>query len=255
MLVVLVKQVTKFDKKSQRRRERIPLALPARISAREVGGQQWAEMARLVDVTPFGTRFPLSRPIDIGRLVEISTAMPRALRVFDHAENQYRVWAMVRNVKLLEQKTPKDPLIEVGVAFIGKKPPASYLKNPGLRYEIAQTKLESQLQTIDEESLEQLPEAEVEDYRKESRQLIPVEVLIEAFEGDKLVASEHTVTENISSNGAAVFTTLNLSPGMFVKMTSDRYNARVLGVVRVRRAGPDGITRLHVEFLGSEWPL
>ena len=254
-VVILAKQVTKFDQKSQRLRERIQLTLPVRVYGRERGGQDWTEMTRLIDVTPFGARLRLSRPIDIGRLLQLTMAMPRVLRAFDHAEDQYRVWAMVRNVRLLEQKTPKDNLVEIGVAFIGKRPPSSYEQNPGLRYEVAQTKLESQLWTTEDGSIQQLPEAEIDDYRKESRQLIPIDVLVEVYQADRLVAGEQTVTENISRKGATVFTTLQIDPGTFVKMSSDRYNATVLGVVRARRAGADGIMRLHLEFLGSEWPL
>jgi hypothetical protein len=236
-------------------RERIRLALPARILVREAVDNEWTVMTRLVDVTPFGARFPLPRPVDIGRLLQLTAAMPRQLRVFDHVEEQYRVWAIVRNIKLLEQTTPKDPLVEVGVAFIGKRPPQSYHGNPQRRYEIAQTKLESAMWAASEDSVDQLVEINTEDKRKESRQMIPVDVLIDVFEGDKLVKTEHTVTENISRKGAAIFTAMDIGPGAFVKMTSDTYNANVLAVVRRRRLGTDGMTRLHLEFLGSEWPL
>jgi hypothetical protein len=236
-------------------RERIRLALPARILVREAVDNEWTVMTRLVDVTPFGARFPLPRPVDIGRLLQLTAAMPRQLRVFDHVEEQYRVWAIVRNIKLLEQTTPKDPLVEVGVAFIGKRPPQSYHGNPQRRYEIAQTKLESAMWAASEDSVDQLVEINTEDKRKESRQMIPVDVLIDVFEGDKLVKTEHTVTENISRKGAAIFTATDIGPGAFVKMTSDTYNANVLAVVRRRRLGTDGMTRLHLEFLGSEWPL
>lgn len=212
-------------------------------------------MTHLVDVTPFGARLRLPRPIDIGRLLQLTMAMPRQLRVFDHAEDQYRVWAIVRNVKLLEQTTPKDPLVEVGVAFIGKRPPQSYQDNPERRYEIAQKKLESAMWAAREDSVDQLTEVNTEDKRRESRQMIPVDVVIHVYEADKLVKNEQTVTENISRSGAAVFTAMDVRPGVFVKVTSDRYNARVLAVVRARRVGRDGITRLHLEFVGSEWPL
>ena len=212
-------------------------------------------MTRLVDVTPFGARFRLLRPVDVGRLLQLTLAMPRQLRVFDHVEDQYRVWSIVRNVRFLDQKTEKGGLVEVGVAFIGKRPPRSYQTNPTRRYEIAQTKLESELWAAQEDSAEQLSEIQIDDKRKESRQLIPVDVLIEVFDADKLVGSEHTVTENISQRGAAIFTALNLEAGTFIRMTSDRYNASVLAVVRARRLGADGITRLHLEFVGSEWPL
>ena len=212
-------------------------------------------MTRLIDVTPFGARFTLKRPFDIGRLLQLTLAMPRPLRVFDHTEDQYRVWSIVRNARLLEQKTPKDSLLEVGVAFLGKRPPKSYEENPALRYEIAQTKLESQLWAAKEDSVEQLAEMVSDDLRKDSRQLIPVDVLIEVYDADKIINSEQSVTENISPRGATVFTELDLQPGAFVKMSNERYNAVVLGVVRGRHAGADGITRLHLEFIGSEWPL
>ena len=254
-LRVLAKEVTKFDQKSRRLRERIRLALPARVYGRESNNREWTEMTRLVDVTPFGARLRLKRPVDIGRLLQLTLAMPRQLRVFDHVEDQYRVWSIVRNALLLEQKTPKDSLLEVGVAFIGKRPPRSFDENPARRYEIAQTKLESQLWAAQEDSVEQLAEIVIDDKRKESRQLIPIDVLIEIYDADKIVNSEQSVTENISRKGAAIFTALDLQPGTFVKVSSERYNAVVLGVVRTRRAGTDGITRLHLEFIGSEWPL
>lgn len=231
------------------------MPLPARIYGRESGNREWTEMTRLVDVTPFGARFRLMRPVDIGRLLQLTLKMPHQLRVFDHVEDQYRVWSIVRNVRLLEQKTPKDSLLEVGVAFIGKRPPRSFEENPARRYEVAQTKLESQLWAAQEDSVEQLAEIVIDDMRKDSRQLIPVDVLIEVYDADKIVSSEQSVTENISSSGATVFTELDLQPGTFVKMSNPRYNAVVLGVVRARRPGADGITRLHLEFIGSEWPL
>ena len=212
-------------------------------------------MTRLVDVTPFGARFRLMRPFDIGRLLQLTLKMPLQLRVFDHVEDQYRVWSIVRNVLLLEQKTPKDSLLEVGVAFIGKRPPKSYEENPTLRYEIAQTTLESQFWAAQEDSVEQLAEIVIDDNRKDSRQLIPVDVLIEVYDADKIVKTEQSVTENISPRGATVFTELDVPTGTFVKMSNERYNAVVLGVVRGLHAGPDGITRLHLEFIGSEWPL
>jgi len=251
----LAKEVTKFDQKSRRLRERLRVAMPARIYGRESGNREWTEMTRLVDVTPFGARFRLMRPFDIGRLLQLTLAMPRPLRVFDHVEDQYRVWSIVRNARLLEQKKPKDSLLEVGVAFIGKRPPKSYEENPARRYEIAQTKLESQLWAAQEDSVEQLAEITIDEKRKESRQLIPVDVLIEVYEADKIVTTEQSVTENISRKGAAIFTALDLQPGTVVKMSNERYNASALGVVRRRRAGADGITRLHLEFIGSEWPL
>lgn len=251
----MTKEVTKFDKNSRRLRERIRLALPARVQGWENRERPWAEMTRLIDVTPFGARFRLSRPTEPGRLLQLTLAMPRKLRVFDHTEDQYRVWCLVRNARLLDPKKDGPALLEVGAAFIGKRPPQSYKEDPNRRYEIAQTKLEAELWNAQENIPGQLSEVTSDEKRKESRQLIPVEVVVEVLDQGKVVARENTVTENISRKGALVFTSLEATPGTFVKMSSVRQNAVVLAVVRARRDGADGIPRLHLEFVAGEWPL
>ena len=73
-----------------------------RVQCRESLDHEWIEMSRLVDVTPFGARLRLKRPTETGRLLLLTLPMPRPLRCFDHVEDQYRVWSLVRNVKLLD---------------------------------------------------------------------------------------------------------------------------------------------------------
>ena len=94
------------------------------------------------------------------------------------------------------------------------------------------------------------------DLRPETRHNIPMDVTVEAFdEKGEVAASESTVTENISRRGAAVFTTLDVARGRFVRLTSKQYGISVVAAVRARRTGPDGITRLHLEFVDKQWPL
>src|SRR5712691_11955370 len=126
------------DEKSRRLRERIGLKLPVRVHGRDSVDDEWTEMSRLVDVTPFGARLTLKRPTERGRLVHLTLAMPRQLRCFDHIEDQYRVWSLVCNVKLLEPGA--GALVEIGVAFVGKHPPRSFESDPSRRYEIASSK-------------------------------------------------------------------------------------------------------------------
>lgn len=209
-------------------------------------------MSRLVDVTPFGARVRLKRPIDIGRLLLITVAMPRQLRCFDHVEDQYRVWSLVRNLKLLDPKVEKGALVEIGVAFVGKHPPQSYASDPGKRYTVA-TRKDPGLWAVNEESDEMLMELP-DDKRKKTRHNIPMEVLIEVVgEDGNILHSESTVTENINEQGAAVFTTLELERGRFIRMSKP--GIQLLAVVRDRSITPNGIARLHLEFVGSEWPL
>ena len=245
----------KPDRTYTRRRERIRLAIPVRVSGRERDNKEWIEMTRLIEVTPFGARLTLKRPTEVGRLIHLALAMPRQLRVFDHLEPQYRIWALVRNVRLVDRQQEQDPLLEAGLAFVGKHPPRSYLNDPTQRYDIEQSTTENAVGIVQLSATHQALEVTHTDKRKESRQLIPIDVLIEVFQDDKLILSENTVTENISHRGATVFTTLDVSQGDFLKVSSERYNARVLASVRHRRTGDDGITRLHLEFVGGDWPL
>lgn len=248
-------EVKESEEKSRRLRERFALALPVRVYCRESADYDWHEMSHLLDVTPFGARLRLKRPTEAGRLLLLTLAMPRQLRCFDHAEDQYRVWALVRNVKMLDPKTEREALVEVGVAFVGKHPPRTFLNDPARRYEIAPT-TSAGLWTVHEESDGVLSEKDFKEKRKETRHNIPIEVTIEVFaENGRFSDSESTVTENISPIGASVFTTLTLEVGRFVRVSSQRSGVALVAVVRTRRVGPDGIARLHLQFVGGEWPL
>src|SRR5678816_4403185 len=120
----------------KRIRERLELKLPVRVRCRETADLEWSEITRLTDVTPFGVGFSLKRPIEKGRLIHMTIPMPRQLRVFDHMEDQYRVWAIVRHVSVIIAED-NQTVFEVGVAFIGKHPPKSYELEPWKRYELA----------------------------------------------------------------------------------------------------------------------
>ena len=227
-----------------------------RVYCRESLDHEWVEMSRLIDVTPFGARLRLKRPTETGRLLQLTLPMPRPLRCFDHIEDQYRIWSLVRNLKLLDPASEKGALVEIGVAFVGKRPPRSFEADPMRRYEVAQSSTEAGLWAVKEESGESLTEGAASDDLRETRHNIPIEVLIEVFAKDgSFSESENTVTEDISQHGASVFTTLSVSPGRFIRITSEQYRAAALAVVRGRRLGADGIARLHLEFVGSEWPL
>src|ERR1041385_1096163 len=83
----------------KRIRERLALHLPVRVQGRDTPTFEWTEITRLINVTPFGAGFTLKHPTERGRLLYMTIPMPRQLRVFDHVEDQYRVWAVVRYMK------------------------------------------------------------------------------------------------------------------------------------------------------------
>ena len=236
----------------KRIRERLELKLPVRVRCREAVGLEWTEVTRLIDVTPFGAGFTLKRPIEKGRLLHMTIPMPRQLRVFDHHEDQYKVWALVRYVRPTAAPGSETVLFEVGVAFIGKRAPRSYEEDPSKRYEIGGTTPE-QLNAIEE----WMPTAlNSSDKRTLTRHNIPVDMLVETFnEKGEVELSEHTVTENISQKGAAIYTTLALPVGRFIRLSSEQYKLSVYAAVRGQSMGPSGVPRIHVEFVDREWPL
>ncbi len=247
-----------FEGKSRRMRERIKLALPVRVHGRESADHEWMEMSRLIDVTPFGASFALAHPTEPGRLLHLTMPLPRQLRCFDHIEDQYRVWALVRRLSMpppeLWQRGGEQANFEVGVAFAGKHPPASFLQDPSTRYQINDLSKQSNLWSL--RVLDDEKGAGGGGRSQETRLQMAVNVTVEVFDEEgRVTAKEQTVTENISRRGAAVWTTLKVARGRFVRLTSLDHGLSVIAAVRSEREGADGIPRLHVEFVDRQWPL
>jgi hypothetical protein len=237
----------------KRIRERLELQLPVRVHCRETHDFEWVEITRLLDVTPFGAGFSLKHPIEKGRLLHMTIPMPRQLRVFDHVEDQYKVWALVRHVRSVTSESDKPPMFEVGVAFVGKRPPKSYEEHPAKRYEIASSAFEM---TLREETHEMLGEMPSVDQREYTRHRIAADVQLETLDEKGLVAqSENTVTEDISARGATLYTSMVVPEGRFVRLNSQQHKFTVFAAVRSCTMGADGIRRIHVEFIDREWPL
>jgi len=231
----------------KRIRERLPLTLPVRVRGRETPTFEWSEVTRLTNVTPFGAGFTLRHPTEKGRLLHMTIPMPRQLRVFDHVEDQYRIWAVVRYIKT--SVADGTTVFDVGVAFIGKRPPASYENEPWKRYEITNAAFQA-AKSPDEIVI---PFA---DQRSYTRHNIPVDMRIEVIdETGAVIEGEQTVTENISTKGATLFTTLEIPTGRFVRLRSEQYNITAHAAIRSRSTGVDGVPRIHVEFIDKEWPL
>jgi len=233
----------------KRIRERLALHLPVRVQGRDTPTFEWTEITRLANVTPFGAGFTLKHPTERGRLLYMTIPMPRQLRVFDYVEDQYRIWAIVRYMKtaIVDDQT----IFHVGVAFIGKRAPASYETEPWKRYDINANVF--QALTKAEDILMPFTSA---DQRVYTRHNIAVDMRIELIDPDgKVTESEHTVTEDISSKGATLFTTLQIPQGRFIRLRSEQYGVTAHAAIRSRSTGANGVPRIHVEFIDREWPL
>lgn len=245
---------TTVTEKDSRRIQRFSLALPSRVEVRVDEKNSWSEVTRLQDVSGFGAGFILNRPVKRGRLVLLSSPMPRQLRCYDYLEPQYRVWGLVRRCLGLGDN-PATRTYAIGIAFVGKHPPAGYAENPAMLYDLA---------TREDGGLWQVAEAAANPdesdlpvhLRRHSRFSIPEALLLELLdENGDVAASEVSVTENLSLGGAAVFTSFNVDVGSFLRVRSDRHGVTIISIVRGKRVGADSIVRLHLEFIDHLFPL
>lgn len=237
-----------------RRIQRYPLALPARIEVKVDNKLAWNEITRLEDISAFGAGFKLKRPVKRGRLLVMSVPMPRQLRCYDYLEPQYRIWGLVRRCVPLSNGGVAEAYA-VGVAFIGKNPPGSYVDNPSKLYDLANREDGGLWQLVD--AAYNPDESDLPAYlRRHTRFAIPESLLLEMLDENGDVAnSEVSVTENLSLGGAAVFTSFNVEPGAFLRVKSERHDLSIISIVRGKHIGDDGIIRLHLEFIDHMFPL
>jgi hypothetical protein len=208
------------------------------------------EQSRLVDVSHFGAGFTLTRPVDVGRLIQLMIPLPHQLRCFDHTEPLYTVWCLVRHASPISRvKADGSTLFRIGVGFIGKEAPLSYQQDPALRFEPLPFK-------PGQNTLWKLGRRQSIKERRETRLIIPLEVMVETLdERGKPAAKELTVTETISSLGTCIPTSLDVDVGRIVKINSVREAVSVFAVIRSRDLAANGVSRLGLEFIGGRWPL
>jgi len=233
-----------------RRGTRLPLRLPVRVFCKESNEYYWTEQSRLIDVSPFGAGFSLTRPVEVGRLIHLTVPLPLKLRCYDHTEPMYSVWGLVRHATAMPTALAQDAtLFRVGVGFIGKEPPRSYQEDPTLNYEPLPIKR-------GDNSMWRLRQRPFPKQRRETRLIIPLEVLVETLdENGNPAMREQTVTETISSLGTCIPTSLDVGVGRILKISSPRDQVSIFAVIRSREVAPNGIARLGLEFIGERWPL
>jgi hypothetical protein len=237
-----------------RRIQRYPLALPARVEVKVDSKLAWNEMTRLEDISAFGAGFKLKRPVKRGRLLVMSVPMPRQLRCYDYLEPQYRIWGLVRRCVPLGDMGAAESYA-IGVAFVGKNPPGTFVDNPSRLYDLAERGDGGLWQLVEADP--NPDESSLPGYlRRHTRFAIPESLLLELLdENGDVASSEVSVTENISLGGAAVFTSFNIAPGAFLRVKSERHNLSIIAIVRGKHIGEDGIIRLHLEFIDHMFPL
>ncbi len=236
--------------------ERHSLPLYVNIEATLHNANGWSENTFLKDFSALGVGFVLKRPVKQGQLLFFTIPMPREFRRYELNSDKYHVWGVVtRCIRI--KKNEAEPYYAIGAAFIGETPPQHYHRFPGRLYELSDIAPKgSDFWKISSDDLKD-DERDVPDGEKRPTRLhLPVALTIELIDdNNQVLVSETTVTENISLRGAAVFSELYVEVGPFVRVTSKLYGVTIISIVRGKRVGADGITRLHLEFIDNLFPL
>ena len=234
------------------------LALPARVRWRADGGEERAEATELTNFSPAGATLTLGAQPELGQLLCVTLTGPRPSALDEQSDDLRSLWGLVwATARQGEDETAGGDGVagqhQVSVIFVGDIPVSADDDAAAQFAYLAEDDGRFRIQRLSEH----VGESSRRVYRrKESRLSVPVELTIEVLgENGSVVRREQTVTENISRGGAAVWTSLDASPGQFVRLESQRHGVCATAVVRARRAGADGITRLHLEFLDCQWPL
>lgn len=233
-------------------RQRPTPAVSVCVRGRDPDGAEWAEVTRMLDATQSGASFVLGRQPRLGQLLHI-TLPPPVIAARARAEDYGGHWSLVWALSP-QEAADGSPAHKVSVTYVGNDLPRHFVTRAGRDFGFV---FEDDGGVRLHERLALVGGAGAADRRRRGTRLqIPVEVKLEVLdERDVVIETESTVTENISRGGAAVWTALAAEPGASVRLMGVRNGVTVQGVVRRRRAGADGITRLHLEFTEGVWPL
>lgn len=234
-------------KNKQRQTECLPSSLSVVVRAKEVNDGYWKKTTDLISISRSGAGFLLDRKCEVGRLVSLMAPIPKHLRCYDAEKELYRVWGLIQHCSPVAGSDGE--IFHVGVAFTGRVPPASYNKNPLQSYRVTGINADGTWRIVETKS-----EFIV---RRHTRFQISLETLLSAMDSqNQLVTDEAAKTENLSASGAAVFSTLKVDVGDSVNFDCIQHNFSTLAIVRNRQeADGDDPPRLHLEFIGPEFPI
>ena len=222
------------------------MSLYAVVKGREEGDRKWKEVTDLISVSPTGASFNVPRYCEVGTLISLMIPLPVHMRCYDFDKEFYRVSGLVQHCESVLADAPGT--YHIGVAFIGKNPPASYKADTTQHYRIAGVSSDG-MWTVEEARTPFKKRADVRFWRPVDLYLALVDI------ANATRAGERTVAENVSRSGAAVFTTLEVNIGDRVKFISEEYDFSGLAVVCNRHVGHDQRTRLHLKFVESAFPV
>ena len=240
----------------KRRSPRFSLPEYVIVKAKMNADDFWKEKALLKSVSRLGAGFELEKPCKIGQLISLLIPMPVNLRLYDHDKQLYKIWGLVQHCHSVSNDNFTG--YNVGVAFIGRDAPESFFERPDQSYRIT---------GLNEEGVWKISEAEREFInRKHPRMWVsmPAQLKLDSVNSSEETSDEmdlskaifvDCVTENLSRSGAAVFCETSASVGDHVKFACPQYDFTTDAIVRNRRGNGNTIPKIHLEFLGNEFPI
>lgn len=220
-------------------------AVQSVVKGKNDDGESWKKIADVINFSGTGASFYMSCECKVGSLLLMMVPMPEELRAYDQDKEFYRVWGIVQHCqKMIDEYSG----FHIGIAFIGKNPPESYLEDPSITYRISGT---------DEDGFWRVNAAKSNfQSRKDVRYWTKIELYLALVDGNKAaMTGERTVTENISKGGAALYTTLDLNIGDRVKFICEAYDFSGIAVVCNVNKGYNQRTRLHLKFVNCTFPI
>ena len=222
------------------------MSLHAVVKGKDKEGRQWKKPAEVMSISPTGSSFNMARKCDVGTLVTMAVPLPTHLRFYDYDKQSYRVWGLVQHCEPMTAENSSN--FHVGVAFIGKDCPESYMVNPMQHYRISGVGRDG-MWRVAELNRPFRKRADLRFWRNVELYLAVIDSKGGASGG------ERTTAENVSRSGAAVITTMNLGIGDRVKFISEKYDFSGLAVVCNVQVGDDERTRLHLKFVENTFPV
>jgi PilZ domain len=231
---------------TKRSNERISLSISAVVKAKESNESSWKETTELISMSRSGAGFYIARQCEVGRLVSLLMPMPRHLRCYDTDKELYRVWGLVQHCS--QVSGDGEVSFHVGVAFVGKKVPASYYDNPLQSYRIA---------GMSEDGTWKIVESKTDFVvRRHPRYWVSLEIMLSALDSEKnMITDEKAATENISLSGAAIYSDLDVNIGDSVNFDCIPHNFSALAIVRNRQTYEYELPKLHLEFINAIFPV